>query len=100
MRRQYISVADFNAPYDGAQYLQGLGAAPSPWPKGRSYWSVANFRAPYDEGYFQDNNLMGLGGIKEDLTVLLRQIPTWAFAVGGVGLSYVAYKRYNRKKKK
>jgi hypothetical protein len=41
----------------------GLGE----WPQGRSYWSTANFRAPYDHGYFQDNNLMGLGSVKEEL---------------------------------
>jgi hypothetical protein len=93
--RQYISTADFNAPFDGAHYLSGLGA----WPTGRSYWSTANFRAPYDHGYFQDNNLMGLGSVKEDMQVVLRQIPTWAYAVGGLGLTYLAYKGYNRKKK-
>lgn len=94
MNRQYISTADFNAPFDGAHYLQGLGA----WPRGRSYWSVANFRAPYDDGYFQDNTLMGLGTLKEDMTVVLRQIPTWGYVAAGLGLSYLAYKGYNKKK--
>lgn len=157
--RLYISTADFNAPYDGAQYLQGLGAlaydtkqgnfgpgghgggifqttvsgvghvAPGPmstqgragrgvsvfgpvnipaapgvsglgkWPTGRSYWSTANFRAPYDEGYFQDNDLMGLGSI-EDVKVVLRQIPTWAYLLAGAGASYAAWKGYKKGKKK
>lgn len=96
MNQQYVSVANFNAPFNGAHYLQGLGS----WPAGRSYFSTANFRAPYDHGYFQDNNLMGLGSLKEDVTVVFRQIPTWAYLVGGVGLSYLAYKGYNYKKKK
>lgn len=93
-KRHYISVADFNAPFDGAHYLQGLGD----WPKGRSYWSTANFRAPYANGYFQDNNLMGLGSFKEDISVVFRQVPTWAYIVGGLGLSYLAYKGYTNKK--
>lgn len=103
-KRFYISTADFNAPFDGAHYLQGLGThevkPPSPWPKGRSYWSIANFRAPYDQGYFQDNTLMGLGTYKEDVTVVLRQIPTWAFIAGGLGLYYLAYKSYYKKPEK
>lgn len=111
--RQYISTAHFNAPFEGAHYLSGLGqtsrcpgAAPGSnlrslgaWPAGRSYWTTANFRAPYDHGYFQDNTLFGLGSIKEDVTVVFRQIPTWAFLLGGAGLSYLAYKGYTRKKK-
>lgn len=92
--RLYISVADQYAPFDGAHYLQGLGS----WPTGRSYWSTADFRAPYQNGYFQDNTLLGLGSIKEDLTVVMRQIPTWAFLLGGAGLSYLAYKKYTKKK--
>jgi len=90
MNRAYVSTAHFNAPYAGAQYLHGLGATPGR----RMYLSTANFRAPYDKGYFQDNTLMG---IKEDLAVVTRQIPTWMFAVAGVGLSYVAYKKSNKK---
>ena len=100
MNRLYISTADFNAPFDGAQYLSGLGMtgnAARTWPQGRSYWSTANFRAPYDEGYFQDNTLMG---IKEDVSVVMRQIPTWAYALGGAGLAWLAYKGYNRKRGK
>ena len=97
-RRLYISTSDFNSPFSSAHYLSGLGNSNVPtWPKGRSYWSTANFRAPYANGYFQDNTLMG---IKEDLSVVARQVPTWAYVVGGVGLSYLAYKGYNRKKKK
>jgi hypothetical protein len=95
---KYVSVADFNAPFDGAHYLQGLGNAHAP--AGRSYWSTANFRAPYDHGYFQDNTLMGLGSVKEDIFVVLRQVPTWAYIVGGLGFSYLAYKSYNAKKEK
>lgn len=93
MNRQYISTAHFNAPYQGAHFLSGLGD----WPQGRSYWSTANFRAPYNQGYFQDNSLMGF---KDNATVVMRQIPTWAFVVSGVGLSYLAYKGYKRNKNK
>lgn len=119
-KRQYISTAHFNAPFEGAHYLSGLGtyntkqgifgpgghgggifqttvdglgAAPS-WPKGRSYWSTAHFRAPYDHfGYFQDNNLMGLGN---SASVVLRQVPTWAYAVAGIALLYGASKAFKR----
>lgn len=94
--RQYISTAHFNAPFEGAYYLSGLGNAA--WPTGRAYYSTAHFRSPYDQGYFQDNNLMGLGAFKEDVAVVLRQVPTWAYVLGGVGLSYLAYKGYTKKK--
>lgn len=93
MRRQYISTANFNAPYQGAHYLSGLGN----WPKGRSYFSTAYFRAPYAKGYFQDNTLMG---VKEDAKIVLRQVPTWAYLAVGAGLSFVAYKGYKSRKKK
>lgn len=128
--RVYISTADFNAPYDGAHYLQGVGAvqfnakegifgpgghgggifqttvsgvgaAPSEmqsWPKGRSYWSTANFRAPYDQGYFQDNDLMGLGSM-QDVQVVLRQVPTWAYALAGVAAAYLAWKAHKKGKR-
>lgn len=156
-KRQYISTAHFNAPFEGAHYLSGLGSAlfntkqgvfgpgghgggifqttvdglgndamstggragegmsafgpvaipPAPgvaglgaasFPKGRSYWSTAHFRAPYDHfGYFQDNNLMGLGN---SASVVLRQIPTWAYAVGGIALLYGAHKAYKKVKGK
>jgi hypothetical protein len=121
--RLYISTADFNAPYDGAHFLQGVGAVAydpkggvfgpgghgggifqttvsglGAWPKGRSYWSTANFRAPYDQGYFQDNNLMGLGSM-EDVKVVLRQVPTWAYLVAGGAASFVAWKAYQKGKK-
>jgi hypothetical protein len=38
--------------------FQGLGAS---WPAGRSYWDVSQFRAPYNQGYYQNNDLRGLG---------------------------------------
>lgn len=97
MNHKYVSIADFNAPFNGAQYLHGLGA----WPPGRSYWSTANFRAPYANGYFQNNTLTGLGAsVKEDFFVVLRQVPTWMYVAGGLGFSYLAYKGYQGKKEK
>ena len=97
MKRFYISTADFQTPYDGAHFLQGLGdeAAP-PWPTGRTYWTTAHFRSPYDQGYFQDNTMMGLGTITESVRVVARQIPTWAYVAAGVGLAFVAYKKYKK----
>lgn len=117
-KRLYISTADFNAPYDGAHYLSGLGSSGfnvkqgvfgpgghgggifqttvsglGAWPKGRSYWSTANFRAPYNAGYFQDNNLKGL-----DLSVALRQVPTWAYAGVGAAALFFAWKKFNKAK--
>lgn len=115
--RLYISTADFNAPFDAAN-LSGLGCAVDTgrgifgpgghgggifqttvsglgnWPKGRSYWSIASFRAPYANGYFQDNNLMGL----DDVKIAMRQVPTWAYAAGGASLLYLAWKKYGKKK--
>lgn len=91
MKRQYISVADQFAPFDAA-YLSGLGAAQ--FPVGRSYLSTAHFRSPYDQGYYQDNDLMGFA---TDARVVLRQVPTWAYAVLGLGLTYLAYKKYSGK---
>jgi hypothetical protein len=72
MRRLYVSVADFRAPFDPVPF-QGLGqdpygdprwhhpAEPRRWPRGRTYWETAYFRAPYRKGYYQDNSLFGLG---------------------------------------
>jgi len=93
---RYVSIADFRAPFDGAQCIQGLGSPAPGWPAGRSYWTTANFRAPYDKGYFQDNTLMGA---KEDVSVALRQIPTWGYLLAGGVLSFVAYKAYKKPKK-
>ena len=95
MRHPVASIAHQGAPFKGAYYLSGLGASEG-WPKGRSYWSVANFRAPYDDGYFQDNDLMG---IKEDVSVVARQVPTWAYIAGGLVFSAIAYKAYKGKRK-
>jgi len=64
MRRAYVDVSHFRSPYDSPVLtLTGLGALLSPksWPVGRRYVDVAHFRAPYDQGYFQDNDLFGLG---------------------------------------
>ena len=62
MRRAYVDVSHFRSPYDSPTLsLSGLGALPRRWPVGRSYVDVAHFRAPYDQGYFQDNQLFGLG---------------------------------------
>ena len=72
MKRAYISIEDFRAPFDPVPF-QGLGqdpygdprwhrpAPPRRWPRGRSYWEIAYFRAPYRKGYYQDNSLFGLG---------------------------------------
>jgi hypothetical protein len=88
--RRYVGISDYQAPFDGAHYLQGLGASPA----GRSYWSVAHFRSPYDEGYFQDNTLRGT---MDDVKVALRQVPTWGYVLGGLALGFVAYKASKRK---
>jgi len=62
MRRAYVDVSHFRSPYDSPTLsLSGLGALPRSWPAGRSYVDVAHFRAPYDQGYFQNNQLFGLG---------------------------------------
>jgi len=62
MRRAYVDVSHFRSPYDSPTLsLSGLGALPRRWQIGRSYVDVAHFRAPYDQGYFQDNQLFGLG---------------------------------------
>jgi len=51
MRRQYISIDHYQAPFRGA-VLQGLGTT-------RQYYELSQFRSPYRHGYFQDNSLMG-----------------------------------------
>lgn len=62
MRRAYVDVSHFRSPYDSPTLsLSGLGSLPSHWKAGRSYVDIAHFRAPYDQGYFQDNQLFGLG---------------------------------------
>lgn len=62
MRRAYVDVSHFRSPYDSPTLsLTGLGGLPRRWPVGRSYVDVAHFRAPYDQGYFQNNQLFGLG---------------------------------------
>ena len=72
---RYIDVSDFRAPYDSPELdLAGLmapgsmnvayGAPMDPRlaAHGHHYLEMNNFRAPYDHrGYFQDNNLFGLG---------------------------------------
>lgn len=62
MRRQYVSIDHYHAPFRGA-VLQGLGSVTrsGPSPQGRVYYEMSQFRSPYRHGYFQDNTLMGLG---------------------------------------
>jgi LPXTG-motif cell wall-anchored protein len=53
MRRVYVDVSNFRAPYDSSSLtLTGLGA----WMPGRSYVDESRFRAPYAGG-----NYLGLG---------------------------------------
>jgi hypothetical protein len=63
MRRVYVDPSDFRAPFDAAGLmLSGLGEAlVKNWKPGRQYLNISNFRAPYDNGYFQNNQLFGLG---------------------------------------
>ena len=63
MRRVYVDPSDFRAPFDAAGLmLSGLGEAlVKDWKPGRQYLNISNFRAPYDNGYFQNNQLFGLG---------------------------------------
>jgi hypothetical protein len=80
MRRAYISIEDFRAPFDPIPF-QGLGqdpygdprwhvpAPPRRWPRGRSYWETALFRAPYRKGYYQDNSLFGLGATAATVSI-------------------------------
>jgi len=62
MRRAYVDVSHFRSPFDSPTLsLTGLGSLSTRWKPGRSYVDVAHFRAPYDQGYFQNNQLFGLG---------------------------------------
>lgn len=63
MRRQYVSIDHYHAPFRGA-VLQGVGddvTRSGPSPAGRVYYELSQFRSPYRHGYYQDNTLMGLG---------------------------------------
>jgi hypothetical protein len=63
MRRVYVDPSDFRAPFDApGLMLSGLGESlVQNWKPGRQYLNISNFRAPYDNGYFQNNQLFGLG---------------------------------------
>jgi hypothetical protein len=59
---RYVSIANFRAPFDDVPFA-GLGAMQ------RRYWDVSNFRAPYDQGYYQNNQLFGLGAVAPSTSV-------------------------------
>ena len=62
MKRKYVSIDHYHAPFRGA-VLQGVGdvTRSGPSPAGRRYYELSQFRSPYRHGYYQDNTLMGLG---------------------------------------
>lgn len=101
MRRAYVDVSDFRAPYDSPTLqLTGLGAAviPSNWPVGRSYVDVSRFRAPYQDGYFQNNQLFGLGSTVETVETPAPASCPLGFLAGlgvgsMVGLGFILVKR-------
>lgn len=124
MRRVYADVSDFRAPYDSPTLtLTGLGD-PTRWPNGRRYYDISNFRAPYDEGYFQNNQLFGLGASpaqnralfpealrryvetgepmpawRRDLAAASAQVPRWTWMVGAgvmLTIAYMSYKAHNK----
>ena len=76
MRRQYVSIDHYHAPYRGA-VLQGMGAAnvtrSGPSPAGRVYYELSQFRSPDRHAYYQDNTLMGLGDASADSITALQQ---------------------------
>lgn len=98
-KRHYVDVSHFRSPYDSPTLsLSGLGAMlgaaiPRSWPVGRSYVDVAHFRAPYDQGYFQDNNLFGLGAESEPppAPVVVERPTVMQAAVGLLTLSGVMF---------
>jgi len=66
MRRQYVSIDHYHAPFRGA-VLQGLGTT-------RQYYELSQFRSPYRHGYFQDNTLMGLGALLSGANTSIGQL--------------------------
>lgn len=78
LARTYVSTADFRAPYDAVDFAgaPGLGCGCSaPPPQAglgalrREMYDISNFRAPYDGGYYQDNDLMGLGATAGQMVI-------------------------------
>lgn len=120
-RRIYADVSDFRAPFDSPNLtLTGLGAV-----RQHGYMEISNYRAPYDNGYFQNNQLFGLGAapednkagfpdklrvfvetgeemgtIRRDAAAASAQVPRWAWfgvaAVSGL-MTYFSYKKYKEK---
>jgi len=89
MRRIYTDTSNFRAPYDDVHFA-GLGAA-GKWPTGRTVYDISNYRTPYDEGYFQDNQLWGVGydpGGGASAPPLpgppQSAVPSWIYVAGGL----------------
>jgi peptidoglycan hydrolase-like protein with peptidoglycan-binding domain len=79
VKRKYVSIDHYHAPFRGA-VLQGLGGdrhdstPPVPTLPGRSrvYYELSQFRSPYRHGYYQDNTLMGIGDASTDAMAALQ----------------------------
>jgi hypothetical protein len=80
--RKYIDTSNFRAVLE----LPSIDLRGNDWPEARSYFDVSQLRAPYHRGFYQDNQLCGLGEVvAHDPSPA---IPTWIVMLGAFGIGY------------
>lgn len=86
MKRKYVDPALFHS----ILKTTALDLRGGDWPDARAYYDTSQVRSPYRGGFFQDNQLMGLGTVN---SVLSGQ--QWLLAGGAALLGYfIARKVY------
>lgn len=67
VRRVYADVSDFRAPFSSPTLtLTGLGTLGTTSPSRHQYIDISQYRQPYRQGYFQNNQLFGLGAPEDN----------------------------------
>ena len=78
MIRKYIDSSNFRAVLEHPS----LDLRGNEWPEARAYFDTSQVRSPYNHGFYQDNNLMGLGVTQIEVIKPALSLPLW-LVIGG-----------------
>lgn len=84
---KYIDPSNFRAVLETAAIdLRG-----NEWPEARAYYETSQVRSPYRGGFYQDNQLRGLG-VTQTIVQPPTPVPLWLVLGGSFFLGYVVGK--------
>jgi hypothetical protein len=84
MQRKYIDSSNFHAVLE----LPSIDLRGNDWPEARAYFDVSQLRAPYHRGFYQDNQLRGLGVTQVAVVSSAPALPKWLVLGGSFLLGY------------